>query len=283
MGRWVSPRVAALSAMLLLVMLLVQGALSPLRGVRADTASSAPGTFSSPTGGSPTALLIATNPNLEPVNVRAMPTTQSVILVQIAAGDHAIVIETGVTGIDPGTTWVRVSYEGRTGYVRADLVSVMQTVAATRSPIGSATRSTPTAPLLLATSSATPETARVTVVPLSPVASLSPSPAATATGTMPTSTTLTAMITDLTSPVKAGATAMAKVQTVPGAVCAIDVQYLTTTHTTAGLGDITADDTGAVSWTWQVGGQTTPGSWPVVVTCASGGQTALGRMYLEVT
>ena len=283
MGRWVSPRVAALSAMLVLVMLLVQGAISPLRGVRADTASSVSGAFSSPTGGSPTALLIAINPHEDPVNVRAMPTTESVILVQVAAGDRATVIETNVAGIDPGTTWVRVSYEGRTGYVRADLVSVTQTAAATRIPIGSATRSTPTAPLLVATSSAMPGTARVTVVPLSSVASSSAPAAVTATSTMPTSTTPTATITDLTSPVKAGATAMAKVQTVPGAVCAIDVQYLTTTRTTAGLGNVTADDTGAVSWTWQVGGQTTPGNWPVVVTCASGGQTALGRMYLEVT
>jgi len=283
MGRWVSPRVAALSAMLLLVMLLVQGATSPQRGVRADTASSVSGTFSSPTGGSPTALLIVTNPNGDPVNVRAMPTTESAILVQIAAGDRATATETNVAGIDPGTTWVRVSYEGRTGYVRADLVSVTQTAAVTRSPVGSATRSTPTAPLLVATSSATPGTARVTVVPLSPVASPSPPAAATATGTMPASTVPTVTITDLTSPVKAGATAIAKVQTVPGAVCAIDVQYLTTTRTTAGLGDVTADDTGAVSWTWQVGAQTTPGNWPVVVTCASGGQTALGRMYLEVT
>lgn len=283
MGRWVSPRVAALSAMLVFVMLLVQGAISPLRGVRADTASSVSGTVSSPTGGSPTALLIATNPNADPVNVRAMPTTQSAILVQIAAGDRATVIETGVAGIDPDTTWVRVSYEGRTGYVRADLVSVTQTIAATRIPLGSATRSTPTAPVPVATASAMPGTARVTVVPLSSVSSPSPSPVATATGIMPATTIPTATITDLTSPVKAGATAMAKVQTVPGAVCAIDVQYLTTTHTTAGLGNVTADDTGAVSWTWQVGGQTTPGSWPVVVTCVSGGQTALGRMYLEVT
>jgi len=287
MGRWVSPWVTALAVLLVLGMLLVQGVVSPLRGVRADSASSpADASAVVPAASSPTTTLVVTNPNTDPVNVRAMPTTDSVILVQIAAGDRAVVVETNVPGLERGTTWMRVAYQGRTGYVRSDLVSPPRVLAAataslpaTRIPVGSATAATPT---VMPTATLPPA---VTVVPLAPFPSPFPSPTAdtsVASTTVPTPV-LTVAITNLTSPVKAGATAIAKVQTASGAKCAIDVQDLTTDNKAAGVGDRVADRAGVVSWTWQVGTKTAPGSWPILVTCVLGDQTALGRMYLDVT
>jgi len=284
MGRWVSPRGAVFSVLLVFATLLVQGVVNPLRGVRADTASSALGASAvAPAASSTTIVQMVMNTNTDPVNVRAMPTTESAILVQIAAGDRATVVETNVPGAESGTTWIRVAYQGRTGYVRADLVSAPQAPVATVFPtatsltIGSATAATPTA------TPATTTTTSVTVVVVVASPSPAPTPDASATGIIVPTTLLTVAITDLTAPVKAGTMATAKVNTTPDAMCTIDVQYLITDTKAAGLGDRAADGIGAVSWTWQVGAETTRGSWPVVVTCASGGQTALGRMYLDVT
>jgi hypothetical protein len=50
----------------------------------------------------------------------------------------------------------------------------------------------------------------------------------------------------------------------------------------AGLGPKAADGSGIVSWSWTVGSRTTPGSWPVTVTCTAAGATSSATAYLVV-
>jgi len=79
-----------------------------------------------------------------------------------------------------------------------------------------------------------------------------------------------------------GSYATAAIQTGPGASCSIDVEYKSGSSTAAGLGHRTADGGGAVTWRWRVGAKTTPGNWPVTVTCSQGGATAEGTQDLTV-
>lgn len=53
--------------------------------------------------------------------------------------------------------------------------------------------------------------------------------------------------------------------------------------TAAGLDDKTAAANGVVAWTWKVGTNTTPGSWPVTVTCHNSGGSATLQTTLQVT
>lgn len=76
--------------------------------------------------------------------------------------------------------------------------------------------------------------------------------------------------TKFTSPINRGANATAALKTKAGARCSIIVEYKSGPSTAAGLGDKTASSKGAVSWTWKVGTRTTPGSWPVTVSCFKG-------------
>jgi micrococcal nuclease len=41
----------------------------------------------------------------------------------------------------------------------------------------------------------------------------------------------------------------------------------------------TSDGAGNISWTWIVGSRTTPGQWPIYVTCGS----ASDQTYINVT
>jgi hypothetical protein len=61
------------------------------------------------------------------------------------------------------------------------------------------------------------------------------------------------------------------VRTAPAASCWINVQDQSGSITVAGLGDKQAGSTGLVSWSWKVGGSTTPGTWPITIVC--GGAT----------
>src|SRR6266568_2542123 len=57
-------------------------------------------------------------------------------------------------------------------------------------------------------------------------------------------------------------------QTTPGASCSISYRTPVGTSSTAqGLTPKTADGNGAVSWTWEIGPSTRPGTGAVVVTC----------------
>ena len=75
----------------------------------------------------------------------------------------------------------------------------------------------------------------------------------------------------VTSPVSRGGSATAVVQASPGASCTIVVTYKSGPSSAQGLGPKQAGADGQVSWTWTVGSRTTPGDWPITVTC--GGQT----------
>jgi hypothetical protein len=98
--------------------------------------------------------------------------------------------------------------------------------------------------------------------PVSPAPTVSPAPPAQ-TGTL--------AITQAPSTVRRGNVATIAVHTTPGATCTITVEYKSGPSHAHGLDPKQADSNGNVIWSWIVGTNTTPGSWPVIITC--GGQT----------
>lgn len=100
--------------------------------------------------------------------------------------------------------------------------------------------------------------------------------------TAPTSGAIKVTIASLSSPVARGVSATLVAHTKGGAACTIDVEYKSGRSTAQGLGPKTASGSGVVSWTWKVGSRTTLGSWPVTVTCTSGGKSAAARTTLAV-
>lgn len=101
--------------------------------------------------------------------------------------------------------------------------------------------------------------------------SLSTSAAATPTPAvaLPSAVAAKTVVTFLNAPlaVKRGSNATLQAKTVPNTSCAINVEYKSGPSTAAGLVTKTSDGAGNVSWTWKVGANTTPGSWPITVTC----------------
>jgi hypothetical protein len=69
------------------------------------------------------------------------------------------------------------------------------------------------------------------------------------------------------------------VKTSPNTGCSIQVVYKSGPSKAQGLVAKTSDGAGNVSWTWIVGSNTTPGQWPIYVTCGS----ASGQTYITVT
>lgn len=102
-------------------------------------------------------------------------------------------------------------------------------------------------------------------------------PTATALPNAPASPTPTppaparAVVTFVNAPlmVGRGSNATLQTKTAPNTSCSIEVDYKSGPSKAAGLGAATSDATGNVSWTWKVGANTTPGSWPIIVTCGS--------------
>lgn len=84
--------------------------------------------------------------------------------------------------------------------------------------------------------------------------------------------TLRIKLVSLTSPAGRGSDASITIQTIPGASCDITVFYKSGPSTAAGLYPQRADNRGLVTWIWRVGTRTTPGRWPIVVNCSSGGR-----------
>lgn len=99
--------------------------------------------------------------------------------------------------------------------------------------------------------------------------------------TQPPVPPLTVRIVSL-APSGQGNPATAVVQTVGGARCDIEVDYASGPSTAAGLDPKTAPASGAIYWTWLVGTRTTPGSWPVSVTCEKGGDSRTVERELVV-
>jgi len=94
---------------------------------------------------------------------------------------------------------------------------------------------------------------------------------------------LSVKIVSLTSPISGGKQAAIEVATVPKASCNIVVTCDSGPSAAKGLEPKTAAASGSVSWTWNVGTTTTPGKWPVTVTCTSGGKQATAKAQLVVT
>jgi len=71
----------------------------------------------------------------------------------------------------------------------------------------------------------------------------------------------------VTSPAAPFSDATLTISTTPGANCSIVVRYKSGPSRAKGLVPQLASSSGRVSWTWRVGSNTTPGRWPIVVTC----------------
>ncbi len=56
--------------------------------------------------------------------------------------------------------------------------------------------------------------------------------------------------------------------------CSITVQYKSGPGKAAGLVPKKSDAAGKVSWVWKVGGNTTKGTWPIIVKCGQYGVTS---------
>ena len=88
---------------------------------------------------------------------------------------------------------------------------------------------------------------------------------------------------EVTGLVVPGDTATATAVTAPSASCTIEVTYASGLSEAQGLDPKTAGDDGSVSWTWIVGINTTPGSWPVDIACVEpDGRRTTGRTLLTV-
>jgi len=86
----------------------------------------------------------------------------------------------------------------------------------------------------------------------------------------------------LTSPAAPFTDATLTISTTPGASCSIVVRYKSGPSRAKGLIPKVASGSGRVSWTWRVGFNTTPGRWPIVVTCDKGGDHGELRTAFEV-
>jgi hypothetical protein len=152
----------------------------------------------------------------------------------------------------------------------------------TSSPPGLATEGAPATLTPTAVPTSSPE-----MITPEPTTALTPKPTPKVTPKptpKPTpAPSLTLTFSSLTSPIGPGYYATATAKTTPGAACSIVVEYKSGPSTASGLGDKTAGSTGVVSWTWKVGTRTTPGSWPVTITCTKSGQTKSVTKYLQVT
>ena len=86
----------------------------------------------------------------------------------------------------------------------------------------------------------------------------------------------------VTSPASRGSTATLTAQTTAGASCSITVRYKSGPSSAAGLGSKTAAANGQVSWSWRVGANTTPGTWPITLTCSLGSAQATASTSFQV-
>jgi len=73
------------------------------------------------------------------------------------------------------------------------------------------------------------------------------------------------------TPIQRGHQAKVAIHTKANLSCAIKVVYQGGRYTSSSLGSKRANGSGNTSWSWIVPAGTAPGSWPVTVTCQSGG------------
>ena len=89
-------------------------------------------------------------------------------------------------------------------------------------------------------------------------------------------------LVSVTSPAPPFSDATLEVTTAPEALCQITVLYKSGPSRAKGLMPQQANARGRAAWTWRVGSNTTPGTWPILVTCRKGGDQAELRTSFEV-
>jgi hypothetical protein len=87
---------------------------------------------------------------------------------------------------------------------------------------------------------------------------------------LPAAASARVRVVRITSPISAGAYATLTVSVSPARTCSITVYYKSGPSSAAGL-YAKRPSGGRVSWTWKVGTRTTPGRWPITVSCGSAG------------
>lgn len=130
------------------------------------------------------------------------------------------------------------------------------------SPVGSTTQSSPAA--------VTPTPTPTPLPKASPTPSPTPLPSPTPSPVQPPPPAFTP-ITFLNAPLTAAPnqTVTLSVRTGASVYCTIEVDYASGVSTAQGLTPKTSSSSGSVSWTWKVGGRTTPGTWPITVSCGN--------------
>ena len=142
------------------------------------------------------------------------------------------------------------------------LLLLLSTAACSDTPTVSSPASSPESSLGVGGGSLPTPTATAT-----PASTLTPAPATPA----PAPAVLAPVLTFVNAPLSArhGQATTLIVRTSPNTACSIQVVYKSGPSTAQGLVPKTSDGAGNVSWTWIVGSRTTPGQWPIYVTCGS--------------
>jgi hypothetical protein len=87
---------------------------------------------------------------------------------------------------------------------------------------------------------------------------------------LPAAATARVRLITVSSPASAGSYATLRASVSPSRTCSITVYYKSGASQAQGLYP-KRPVAGRVSWTWKVGTRTTPGRWPIVVSCRSAG------------
>lgn len=113
------------------------------QGTRAPTAvigsapapvGTSPAPASSSTAPSATATQVVKVTADDGANVRDKPDTNGQVIGKLDYGAEAPVLDPTVTGADGTSKWVRVSFEGKTGFIRSDLITGPQAPSPPRPP-----------------------------------------------------------------------------------------------------------------------------------------------------
>jgi hypothetical protein len=89
-------------------------------------------------------------------------------------------------------------------------------------------------------------------------------------------------LVSVTSPARHGTDATIVVATAPAAGCTITVLYKSGRSRAQGLVPKSSDAQGQAAWTWRIGTRTTPGTWPIIVSCSLGNRQGTLRTSFEV-
>jgi hypothetical protein len=85
---------------------------------------------------------------------------------------------------------------------------------------------------------------------------------------LPATASALVRLATVTSPISHGSYATLTVMVSPAATCSITVYYKSGASRAAGLYPKRGS---RISWTWKVGTRTTPGRWPIIVSCGAAG------------